>query len=346
MLKAIYLSKKAVFFSSPNPSVGCYIKKNILGYTKFKGYNHAEINALKNIKNNKKINIYLTLEPCNYLGLTNSCLEYLININIYKIFICKLDNNKNIYNNSIKILKLKNIKINLGLLNKIYKKINKGYFYKVKNKKPLIRLKIASSIDNKICLKNKKSKWITNKISRINNQLWRIKSCAIITGIGTILKDNSFINIRNFKKIKDIKNILIDTKLKISLNSNYLKNNYIIIFTNSKNKKKIRKLKKLGIKIFKIKLNNKKLNFKRIIEKISFLKINEIQFESGFSINNTLISLNKINEILIYLSPIILGKSNNIFNFKIIKKIIYSIKYNFESIKYFNKDLRILLKKI
>ena len=84
--RAFYLAQKGMGSVAPNPMVGCVIVKNenIIGegYHKKFGKNHAEINAIKSVKNKKTIegsSIYITLEPCSHHGKTPPCVDEIIN---------------------------------------------------------------------------------------------------------------------------------------------------------------------------------------------------------------------------------------------------------------------------
>ncbi|CAL4324680.1 Riboflavin biosynthesis protein RibD, partial [Diaminohydroxyphosphoribosylaminopyrimidine deaminase] [Buchnera aphidicola (Cavariella theobaldi)] len=133
MKRAIKISKKGEFTTSPNPNVGCVIvnNNNIVGegWHEKTGHNHAEINALNMAgKKAKGGTAYVTLEPCNHFGKTPPCTHALVNAGIKNVIISNLDPNPKVSGKGISYLKNKGIKITTNLLSQESKKNNYGFF--------------------------------------------------------------------------------------------------------------------------------------------------------------------------------------------------------------------------
>ena len=80
---ALELAAQGMLGVKGNPMVGCVIAKDnkiiAKGYHKTFGEEHAEINALKQIKYKaKNATLYVTLEPCSHLGKTPPCAQAII----------------------------------------------------------------------------------------------------------------------------------------------------------------------------------------------------------------------------------------------------------------------------
>src|SRR3989338_11482032 len=89
---ALKLARKAR--PSPNPRVGAVIVRNgqVIGegYHKEYGDDHAEIVAIKSVKNNddlKASTLYVTLEPCSYYNKTPPCTDAIIDSGISELII-------------------------------------------------------------------------------------------------------------------------------------------------------------------------------------------------------------------------------------------------------------------
>ena len=136
---------------------------------------------------------------------------------------------------------------------------------------------------------NKKNKWITNKFSRARVHLMRSNHDCIITSSKTIIKDNSELTCRiDGLKNRSPSRIILDNKLKISLNSKIIKEASIyrtIIFYNKSNKKKIKRLKNLNVKSFKISLDvEKNLDLGEALIKVRQLGFYRIFLETGMKL--------------------------------------------------------------
>ena len=194
---------------------------------------------------------------------------------------------------------------------------------------------MAISNDNKIAWSNYKSKWISNSKSRSYVHSLRSKSQAILTTSRTILKDNPRFTVRKKNKIiKNLNVIIIDKNLNTPLTANLLKNLHerrVIIFT-SKINLKSKKLKQLGCEIIEMKIQNNKLNLKKIFTHLYKLKISDLMVEAGGILFADLIKNNLVDEIHLFKAPIIIGSKgipvineNSLNNIK--KKLLETMKF-------------------
>ena len=328
LLLAHKLAVKKIGTTFPNPVVGCVIvKNNILiskGVTSKEGRPHAEEIALKKAGNNAKGSImYVTLEPCNHNSRNGSCAEQIIRSGIKSIYIGSYDPDFRTRKKSIKKFKNSGINVYSALLEKKTHSLNKFFFHSKKHKRPFIKVKMAISSDEKIAHNNYKSKWISNSLSREFSHSLRSKSQAILTTSKTIIKDNPQLNVRkNGKIIKSITTIVIDSDLKIPLNSKILKDlskKRIIIFTTKANNKYIF-LEKLGCEIILMKKQkNNEMNLITIFKKLYDLKIFDIFVEAGGILFTNLYKLKLVDELHLFESSKKIGKDGIpvIFNKKI-----------------------------
>ena len=312
LLKAHTLAYKNFGKTFPNPSVGCLIVKNnkiiSQGVTASAGRPHAEEIALKKSgKNAKNSTMYVTLEPCNHKSYNGSCTNQIIRSGIKKIFIATIDPDPRTNKKSIKKFNQNNIDVNIGLTGDKTYILNKFFFKSLKDKKPYTKVKMAISKDEKIAWKDYTSKWISNKMSREYSHRLRYCSQAILTSSKTVILDNPKFTVRkNNKTIKYLPIIIIDTFLKIPIESNilkYISKRRIIIFTSKKNKK-FEYLKRQGCEI--IILRQKKtlgLNLKSIFRKIYDLGIKDIQVEAGGIFFTNLLKEKLVDELHIFKSP-------------------------------------------
>ena len=314
-----------------NPSVGCIITKNNYiissGHTGINGRPHAEYNAIKRCRESlNNSNLYVTLEPCSHYGKTAPCVKEIIKNKFNKVFFSIKDPDERSFNKSTNILKRKKINVNIGILSSDIKKFYESYILSKKNSLPFVTCKLAVSKD--FFTINKRKKWITNKYSRARVHLMRSQHDAIITSSRTIKIDNPFLNCRiNGLKMTSPTIFVLDNHLKISLRSNVIKNsskNNIIVLYNKFNRKKIKFLKKLGVRTYKIELNkNGDLNLKDVLIKVKELGYYRIFLESGIRMASNFIKGNLVNDLKIYISSKKLnnnGEGNLNNNFKSILK--------------------------
>ena len=338
MRSALSLAKRGIGCCSPNPSVGCLIldrSNNLIGMgrTSDKGRPHAEMNALNSLTASAKgATAIVTLEPCAHKDTSPSCAELLINAGIKHVVISVLDPDIRTNGKGVKLLKKSGVKVSLGLLEEKSLDINAGFIFRLKYNRPLVSLKIASSLDGKIATANGNSKWITGELSRMHGHSLRANHDVILVGINTVLKDDPKLNcrIRGLEKYSPVR-VIVDSSLSIPLTSNVLNNLDkipTIIWTKQNiNSPKKKKLINMGVEIIELEKIDNKLN---LIEGLTYLSekgYNKVLVEGGSEISASLMANNLIDKVFLYRSGIFIGgdglsgiASYNINNLDLIKR--------------------------
>jgi len=326
-----------------NPSVGCVITKNnsliTSGHTSINGRPHAEYNAIKKSRKNlANSSLYVTLEPCSHYGKTPPCVKKIIKNKVKKVFFSIKDPDKRSYNNSSKILRMKNINVNIGIMSNKIKEFYKSYILSRENKLPFVTCKLAISKD--LFTIDKQKKWITNEYSRGRVHLMRSQHDSIVTSSLTIKKDNPNLNCRiNGLEKRSPTVIVLDNHLKISMRSNVIKNN-TIIFYNRFNRRKIKLLKKFGVRTYKTTLDEKgNLNLKNVLIKIKKLGFYRVFLESGITLVSNFLKENLVNDLKIYISGNKLNNNGSGNINKIFKSILKNRKYTVERVNLFGDKL-------
>lgn len=187
-------AEKATGLTSPNPIVGAVAVKDgkllSSGYHHKAGSGHAEVECLKKNVDFKGATLYVTLEPCSTHGRTPPCTEAVITAGISKVVIGTLDPNPSHAGRAVKILQDKGLEVIHGVLKERCWNLNLSFFKWIRDKKPLVILKMAMTLDGKIATKSGKSQWITGPESRQKVQDLRKAADAIMVGGETVRLDD------------------------------------------------------------------------------------------------------------------------------------------------------------
>tara|TARA_R110000868_G_scaffold150050_6_gene372873 strand:- start:543 stop:1547 length:1005 start_codon:yes stop_codon:yes gene_type:complete len=239
--RCLQIAENGLGVTRPNPMVGSVIVYNnkIIGegFTSEYGENHAEVNAIKSVKNKgllKQATLYVTLEPCSHFGKTPPCSNLIIKHQIPKVVIGCIDDNEKVAGKGITKLKNAGIHVIVGVLEDDCKNHHKRFFTFYNKKRPYIILKWAESLDGFIAPKTKneqKPVWITNIFSRQVVHKWRAEEQAILVGTNTMLQDNPSLTVRNWTG-KNPTRVVIDKDSKLSNNYNVFDNNAETIVIN------------------------------------------------------------------------------------------------------------------
>jgi diaminohydroxyphosphoribosylaminopyrimidine deaminase/5-amino-6-(5-phosphoribosylamino)uracil reductase len=316
MKRALDLASKGKHHVDLNPMVGAIIvKDNTIiseGYHEVYGGPHAERNAIDHAKENVEgSTMYVTLEPCSHYGKTPPCADYIISHNIKKVVVASLDPNPLVAGNGIKKLKDAGIEVDVGLLDKENKALNKIFYKYMMEKMPYVTIKTAMSLDGKIATRSNDSRWITNELSRQMVHKLREEYKAIMVGINTVLKDDPMLNVRTISPTHQPIRIIVDSTLKIPLQSklSLTTNTFetIVITTKNHQDKKKQALEKLGVKIMVIDDENGKVNLQKAMIKLAQIGINSLLVEGGGTLNETLFKEKLVDEVITFIAPKIIG---------------------------------------
>ena len=221
MKSALNLASQGLGRVSPNPSVGCIIVKEgrVVGRSRTAdgGRPHAETQALSQAgKAAQGSTVYVTLEPCAHQGETGACAKALIEAGVQRIVVATLDPDSRVSGAGVALLKQAGIEVDVGVLQEEAQTLNQGYLLSRTQNRPLVTLKMATTLDSKIATEEGESQWITGALARQRGHLERAQHDAIAVGIGTVLADHPSLLARldgvHYKGIR----VVFDTNLQLS----------------------------------------------------------------------------------------------------------------------------------
>ena len=206
MSAAISASWQAIGRSGANPPVGCVLISEdgrllAVGHTGRGGVPHAEVNALQSLCDDDRSALqggtaYVTLEPCSHQGKTPPCSGALIGAGIARLVVAIQDPDHRVNGAGLNQIAAANIKISLGVMQVEAEEVLLGFINRLQKGKPLCSLKIATSMDGKVALSDRKKRWLTGGPMRRYVHLLRSQNDAIVTGVGTVISDDPRLNCR------------------------------------------------------------------------------------------------------------------------------------------------------
>ena len=299
MQKCIELSKNGIGSVSPNPMVGSVIVYNgkVIGegYHERFGSHHAEVNAINNVKDKSllsKCTLYVSLEPCSHFGKTPPCSDLIIKHKIPEVVIGCIDTYSEVSGTGIEKMRNAGIDVEIGIMGKRSRELNKRFFTFHEKKRPYIILKWAKSKDGFIAPKDQKEPfWMTSKESKKLVHKWRSEEDAILIGRITAEEDNPSLTVREIKGDNPIR-IVIDKDLKLSENLNLFNSESKTIIFN-----KIKSYNTSYSNYIKINFNNLINN---ILEELYKQNIQSIIIEGGTKTLQSFINDNLWDEARIF----------------------------------------------
>jgi diaminohydroxyphosphoribosylaminopyrimidine deaminase / 5-amino-6-(5-phosphoribosylamino)uracil reductase len=250
MKRCLELAQLGAGNVSPNPLVGCVIVHNDTiigeGFHEKYGEAHAEVNAVNNVENQgllKESTLYVTLEPCAHFGLTPPCADLIVSKKIQRVVIGTIDSFAKVAGKGIERMIKAGIDVQVGILEKECRELNKRFFTFHEKKRPYIFLKWAETADGFIDFERTKNEfgeptWITGEKALVRVHQMRAFEDAILVGTNTALKDNPSLTVRHCPGKNPVR-LLIDNHLRLPNTLNIFDETVkTIVFNSVKNEEK------------------------------------------------------------------------------------------------------------
>ncbi len=312
MAQALRLAERGLYTTSPNPRVGCVLVKESKavgeGWHERAGEPHAEAHALRAAgKAALGATAYVTLEPCSHHGRTPPCADALIAAGVQRVVAAMQDPNPLVAGEGLHKLRAAGIEVECGLMEAAARELNVGFVSRMARGIPWVRSKIAASLDGRTALANGTSKWITGEAARHDVQHWRARSCAVLTGIGTVLADDPQLNVREISTVRQPLRVVLDSGLRISLRAGILQNGRTLIYTASPDTSKHRALQACGAELVTLAGKDGQVDLPAVLDDLGQRGINEVLVEAGRTLNGALLQAGLVDELVLYLAPRLLG---------------------------------------
>jgi diaminohydroxyphosphoribosylaminopyrimidine deaminase/5-amino-6-(5-phosphoribosylamino)uracil reductase len=197
MRAALALAQRGLGRVWPNPAVGCVLVREgdgtviARGWTQPGGRPHAETEALARAGEGARgATAYVSLEPCAHHGRTPPCAEALVAAGVGRVVAAIEDPDPRVAGRGLARLRAAGIPLTLGVGAAEAEELNAGFFSRIKQGRPLVTLKLASSLDGRIATRRGDSRWITGEAARRRAHGLRASHDAILVGTETALADD------------------------------------------------------------------------------------------------------------------------------------------------------------
>jgi len=326
MANALDLARNGLYTAMPNPRVGCVIvRENQIvgsGWHQRAGEPHAEINALAKAGSKAQgATAYVTLEPCSHHGRTGPCVDALINAGIKRVVYAAQDPNPQVCGNGSKSLTDAGIEVVSGLMDAESAALNRGFFKRMKVGQCFVSAKMAMSLDGRTAMQSGESKWITGPQSRSLVQALRAQSCAIVTGVGTVLKDDPALTVRAQELGQKVERqpalVVIDTHLRTPPNSKLLseaaatQRSVIFACGRKASSKRITALQAQGVVValFDNTGNDNHIDIAAVLEYLAKQDYNELMLEAGAGLFGQFVQQGLVDELQLFVAAKFLGSA-------------------------------------
>jgi len=367
MAQALQLAERGLYTTSPNPRVGCVLVRDGSvvgeGWHERAGEPHAEAHALQAAGEAARgATAYVTLEPCSHHGRTPPCADALVQAGIARVVVAVQDPNPQVAGQGIAKLRAADIEVECGLMESAAHELNIGFFARMTRGAPWVRSKIAMSLDGRTALANGESKWITGEAARQDVQHWRARSCAVLTGIGTVLADNPQLNVREIATARQPLRAVVDNTLRLPLDARLLQllpspsgegaggggksgGGSVLIYTATQDAQKIVALEQAGARVVVLPDASGQVDVAAVLRDLAAQGCNEVLVEAGSKLNGALLKAGLVDELVLYLAPQLLGDmARGMAQLGELTSLEQRIELEWKDVRHVGKDLRITVR--
>jgi diaminohydroxyphosphoribosylaminopyrimidine deaminase / 5-amino-6-(5-phosphoribosylamino)uracil reductase len=350
MALALQWAAKGMYITTPNPRIGCVIVRDGLvigaGHTQPAGQAHAEIQALRDAEARgndvRGATAYVTLEPCSHHGRTPPCSDALVRAGLGRVVAAMEDPNPLVAGRGLARLQAAGIDVASGVLADQARELNIGFFKRMTQGRPWVRLKSAASLDGATGLASGESQWITGPDARADGHAWRARACAILTGIGTVKADDPQLTVRGIDTPRQPRRVVVDSKLEIPLDARILEGAACWIVAAVSNGDKEAALREAGHDVIMLPNAAGKVDLPGLMLELGRRDINELHVEAGSRLNASLVREGCVDELLVYLAPCLIGPGQGMFALPPLERLADKRALRFHDIEQVGADVRIL----
>lgn len=348
MAQALRLAEQGLYTTTPNPRVGCVLIRDGrlvgAGWHEKAGQPHAEVHALREAGESARgATAYVTLEPCSHHGRTPPCAEALIAAGVVRVVAAMEDPNPQVAGQGLALLRQAGIQTAVGLMESDARELNIGFHSRMTRQRPWLRLKVAASLDGKTALNNGQSQWITGPDARRDAHAWRARSCAMLTGIGTVRDDDPSLTVREVPTTRQPWRVVVDSRLETPLTAKVLRGGQVLIACAIEDSQRTEALRQRGAEVVVLPNGSGKVDLAALLLELGRRGINEVMAEAGFKLNGSLLRENCVDELLIYQAPILLGDAaQGMFDLPELQQLAGRRELDIRDLRKVGRDLRFL----
>jgi len=347
MARALRLAEQGLLTTMPNPRVGCVLVKDGIvvgeGWHEYAGGPHAEVVALRAAGARARgATAYVTLEPCCHHGRTPPCSEALLAAGVTRVVAAMPDPNPRVAGGGLAQLQAAGVEVASGLLQVEAERLNPGFLMRMRAARPFVRIKLAMSLDGRTAMASGESKWITGAAAREDVQRLRARSCAIVTGIGTVTADDPSLNVRIPGRRRPPLRVVLDSHLRLRPAAKMLQEDGpVLVFCGPDAG---RWSGGREINLVSIPVAAAGLDLHAALRELARREINEVMVEAGATLSGAFLSAGLADEIVVYMAPKLLGDgARGLFHLPGLSTMAQAVELEIRDIRAVGSDWRITL---
>lgn len=352
MSHALRLAALGLNTTTPNPRVGCVIVRDGTvvgeGWHEKAGTPHAEVHALQQAGEAARgATAYVTLEPCSHHGRTPPCADALVRTGVARVAAAMVDPNPLVAGQGIARLRAAGIDAGAGLLEAEALELNKGFVSRMRRGRPWVTVKLGMSLDGKTALDSGQSQWITGPDARRDVQRLRARSCAVVTGSGTVRVDNPRLTVRDLPASRQPHRVVVDGALVTSPTAMLYRDGGTLIATTVADVARHAPFLASGNEIATLAGADGRVDLAALLARLAGQGVNEVMVEAGAGLAGAFLASGLVDEIVCYVAPCVVGHhARGLFDLPALADLADKVALRWHDVRQVGTDLCLTLRPV
>ena len=345
--RTVELAARGLYAVAENPRVGCLLVRDgqVLGrgWHRATGGPHAEANALADAGGDVRgATAYVSLEPCDHVGRQPPCSRALIEAGVRRVVAAMRDPDPRVRGRGFCALRRAGVAVDCADLPEA-RALNAGFMARMSCGRPLVRLKLAASLDGRTAMASGESRWITSPAARADVQHWRARASAVVTGIGTVLADDPALTVRDprFASAGRLRQPLLavaDSRGRIPANAKlFAAERPVLVFVGA-----------LAGPVGRgdvVRQAGEEVDAAALLDHLAARGCNEVLVEAGPALMATFLRQRLWHEAILYLAPKVLGETARPLATLALERLADALAGDVLEVRTIGPDVRVLLRR-
>jgi diaminohydroxyphosphoribosylaminopyrimidine deaminase/5-amino-6-(5-phosphoribosylamino)uracil reductase len=326
LARAIELARNGADAVRPNPVVGAVVARDgrVLGEGWHEAYGaaHAEVNAIEacGLEDLSDATLYVSLEPCCHEGKTPPCTDAILQAGLRRVVVGSDDPTEKASGRGLGMLRDEGVDVVVadGELAERARLLNQAFRKHARTGRPWVLFKSAMTLDGKVATRTGDSKWISGERSRGLAHRWRASVDAVIVGIGTALADDPQLTARPdgppAELARQPRRVVFDTLGRLPPSSQLVaaaaEVPLTVVVSRAAARADTDALEAAGAQVLVATGENEPARVRSGLDQLGALGVASALLEGGPHLAGAFLDANEIDEIRLFLAPLLLGGSS------------------------------------
>jgi diaminohydroxyphosphoribosylaminopyrimidine deaminase/5-amino-6-(5-phosphoribosylamino)uracil reductase len=325
LTRAIELARNGTGVVRPNPVVGAVVARDgeVLGEGWHREYGgaHAEVNAIEacGMEDLSDATLYVSLEPCCHEGKTPPCTDAILQAGIRRVVVASDDPTEKASGRGLGILRDEGVEVVVagGELAASARLLNQAFRKHARVGRPWVLFKSAMTLDGKVATRTGDSKWISGVDSRELAHRWRASVDAVVVGIGTALADDPQLTARPEGLVTEAeqqpRRVVFDSLGRVPPSSQLVmaaaEIPLTVVVSRAAARADTDALEAAGVQVLVATGENEPARVRSGLDQLGALGVASVLLEGGPHLAGAFLDAGEIDEIRLFLAPLLLGGS-------------------------------------